>query len=152
MASISVTINNPIKPGDVIIDSTTAFSVQADSSISTLCPSCAFAAPEDVIGGQTIEVRLQPNSTPPAAAELVLKQGAISGSINVVNETSFTLQSDSSLLQGVDIQVMTDSSTVLEGFSGSFAAQQKVIVRGFLFKGSGPGTAVLIAKHVELAQ
>jgi len=154
MASISVTVNNSAAPGDAVVDSSTVFSVQvADNNIATTCLQCSFASLADMIPGQTIEVRRRPNSNPPAAAQIVLKQGSISGTITSAGATSFTLQASDTLLQNVTIQVLTDSSTVLEGFSGAaFAAQQKVVVRGFLYKGSSPGTAILVARQVELVQ
>jgi hypothetical protein len=154
MASISITVNNSAAPGDAVVDSSTVFSVQvADNNIATTCVQCSFALLADMIPGQTIEVRRRPNSNPPTAAQIVLKQGSVSGTITSAGATSFTLQASNTLLQNVTIQVLTDSSTVLEGFSSAaFAAQQKVVVRGFLYKGGSPGTAILVARQVELIQ
>jgi hypothetical protein len=154
MASISVTVDNSPAPGDAIVDSNTKFSVQAvDNDANTLCPQCSFASIVDLIPGQTIEVRRQAGSNPPVAAELVLKQGSISGAIATAGSGSFTMQANATLLKNLTIQVVTDSSTVLEGFpSTGFAAQQKVVVRGFLYKGSTAGSAILVAKQVELLQ
>ncbi len=152
MASISVTVSNTAAPGDAVVDSSTIFSVQAANNPNgTLCVQCSFASLADMIPGQTIEVRRRPNSNPSAAAQIVLKQGSVNGTITSAGATAFTLQANDTLLQNVTIQVLTDSSTVLEGFSGAaFAAQQKVVVRGFLYKGNSPGTAILVAKQVEL--
>jgi len=154
MSSISVTVNNSPAVGDAVVDSSTVFSVQAvDNASAAMCVQCSFASLADMIPGQTLEVRRRANSNPPAAAQIVLKQGSNGGTILSAGATTFTLQANGTLLQNVTIQVLTDTSTVLEGFSGAaFAAQQKVVVRGFLYKGSAPGTAILVARQVELVQ
>jgi hypothetical protein len=154
MTSIAVIVDSSPAQGDTVVDSTTMFTVEvADNDNNSPCALCRFASASDVIPGQTIEVRRRANSSPAAAAELVLKQGSISGSIASVSGGTFTMQSNNTLLKDVTIQVVTDSSTILEAFSSSgFATQQNVVVRGFLYKGSSAGTAVLVAKQVELVQ
>ena len=137
------------------MDSSTIFSVQVpdNATTGTPCAQCSFASVSDLIPGQTIEIRRRANSNPPSAAEVVLKQGSINGTIVNTSTSSFTMQPNNALLKNVTVQVVTDSSTVLEGFSTSvFASQQKVVVRGFLYKGMNNGTAILVAKHVKLIQ
>jgi len=154
MASISVTVDNSPAPGDAVVDSNTKFAVQAvDKDTNAVCPQCSFASIADLLPGQTIEVEIRANSTPPAAAELLLKQGSYSGTITSASSGTFSMTTSNTLLKNVTIQVLTDTSTVLEGFTSSaFAAQQNIVVRGYLYKGSAAGTAILVAKQVELVQ
>ncbi len=154
MASISVTVDNSPALGDAVVDSSTIFSVQVpNNTTGTPCAQCSFASASDLIPGQTIEIRRRAGSNPPSAAEVVLKQGSISGTIANTSGSSFTMQPNHALLKGITVQVVTDSSTLLEGFPTSgFAAAQKVVVRGFLYKGVNTGTAILVARQVKLVQ
>jgi len=157
-ATVSVTVaNNVTPPGStsgIGVDASTTYSVELKELASMVaCASCWFSTANDVMPGQSLEVRVRAGSNPQVADQIILKQGSIDGTVSSVGSNQFVLTPAAGNLWPANLTVVTSRTvTQFEGFSnGSVAAGQKVSVRGLLFK-STPSGVQLIAGAVQFRQ
>jgi hypothetical protein len=157
-ATLSVTVANSLTPpgtaGGVGVDVNTKYSVELKELASLVsCPTCWFASANDLMAGQTLEIRVRPATNPQIADQVILKQGTVDGTVASVGTNHFVLTPAAGNLWPASVAVVTSSTvTQFVGFassSGPITAGQKVSVRGLLFK-STPSGVQLIAGAVEL--
>ena len=136
------------------MDASTTYSVELKELASMVtCASCWFSTANDVMPGQSLEVRVRAGTNPQVADQIILKQGTIDGTVTSIGTNQFVITSAAGNLWPANLTVVTSSTvTQFEGFStGSVAAGQKVSVRGLLFK-STPSGVQLIAGAVQFRQ
>ena len=159
-ATVSVTVANSLTPpgsaAGVGVDVNTKYSVELKELAPLVsCASCWFSTANDVMPGQALEIRVRPGTNPQVADQVILKQGAVDGTVSSVGTNQFVITPPTGNLWPTTLTVITSSTvTQFQGFasaSGPVQAGQKVSVRGLLFK-STPSGVQLIAGTVELRQ
>jgi YD repeat-containing protein len=155
-ATVSVTVTNvaPTTAMGVGVDASTQFKVELrELAPLVTCPTCWFATAADTMAGQTLEIRVRPATNPAIADQVILKQGAVDGTVASVGTNSFVIVPTAGTVWPASITVTTGSGvTTFSGFAsatGPVTAGQKVSVRGLLFK-STPSGVQLIASYVLL--
>ncbi|HET6935726.1 MAG TPA: hypothetical protein VFI72_12865, partial [Candidatus Angelobacter sp.] len=153
-ATVSITVSNSVTPpgstGGIGVDVNTTYAVELkELAPMVTCASCWFSTANDVMQGQTLEIRVRAGTNPEIADQVILKQGTIDGTVSSVGTNQFVLTPAAGNLWPATVTVVT-SSTVTQ-FTGltNPAVGQKVSVRGLLFK-STPSGVQLIASAVEL--
>lgn len=163
-SSVSVQVSNSVpvasgaKPGTKVaaaIDGATQFRVQANelSGAVAACSACRFESAADLINGQTTEVRLRPGSTSPVAEMVILKQGALDGTVMSVGTNQFVLQLPAGPGPSSVLVLFTPGVTDFDNFAGPTASLQPgqaVAVRGLLFKSGPQGGPTLVSSVVHL--
>jgi hypothetical protein len=163
-SSVSVQVSNSVpvasgaKPGTKVaaaIDGATQFRVQANelSGAVAACSACRFESAADLINGQTTEVRLRPGSTSPVAEMVILKQGALDGTVMSVGTNQFVLQLPAGPGPSSVLVLFTPGVTDFDNFAGPTASLQPgqaVAVRGLLFKSGPQGGPTLVSSMVHL--
>jgi Big-like domain-containing protein/exo-rhamnogalacturonan lyase-like protein len=155
-ATVSVTVSNiaPTTAMGVGVDASTQFKVELrELAPLVTCPTCWFATAADTMAGQTLEIRVRPATNPAIADQVILKQGAVDGTVASVGTNSFVIVPTAGTVWPASITVTTGSGvTTFNGFAsatGPVTAGQKVSVRGLLFK-STPSGVQLVASNVLL--
>jgi hypothetical protein len=163
-ASVSVKVSNSVpissgaKPGTKVvaaIDGATQFRVQAGelSGAVAACSACRFESAADLINGQTTEVRLRSGNASPVADLVILKQGALDGTVMSVSSNQFVLQMPAGPGPSSVLVLFTPGVTEFDNFPGPTAnlePGQAVAVRGLLFKSGPQGGPTLVASIVQL--
>lgn len=156
-ATVTVTVSNSPAPGSVTgvgVDSNTTYVIEPKELAPLVTCSTCFQAATDMIPGQTLELRVRSGSNPAMAAQVILKQGTIDGTVASVSGSSFVLQPATGTVWPASITVVTGSVTQFNSFassSGPVTAGQKVSVRGLLMR-ANPSGVQLIAGSVQLRQ
>jgi len=158
---VTVSNNSPpldLSPGNLVTgetDALTQFRIDArelDAAVAS-CPACQFRSADDLISGQTLEVRLRSSTTPAMAEQIILKQGTINGTVASVGASQFVLQTPSGGVWPSSVRVVvTPNVTRFVNIAGIAALQpgQTVAVRGLLFKAGPQGGPALLVSIVEV--
>lgn len=158
-ATVTVTVaNSTTPPGSatgVGVDASTTYSVELKELAPLVtCASCWFSTSNDVMSGQSLEIRVRPGSNPKVADQVILKQGAMDGTVSSVGTNQFVITPAAGNVWPATVTVTTGSVTIFTGFAsatGPVQVGQKVSARGLLFK-STPSGVQLVAGSVELRQ
>ncbi|MBZ5531483.1 MAG: hypothetical protein LAO20_08625 [Acidobacteriia bacterium] len=156
-SSVTITVANTTTPpgsaAGVGVDVNTKYVVELKELAPLVaCASCWFATANDLIAGQTLEIRVRPATNPAVADQVILKQGTLDGTVSSVGANQFVIAPAAGNLWPATVTVTTGSVTIFSGFAGPTGpvqAGQKVSVRGLLFK-STPSGVQLVASGVEL--
>jgi hypothetical protein len=160
-ASITVHLNNsnptPLAGSKALatIDGLTKFSIQSDELASAIadCSGCRFQGQSDVIPGQSTVVLLRAGSTPPAAEQIVLRQGVLNGTVTGVGNNQFVVQVLGTPGPSSVLVITTSGVTDYQGFpagSSNVKVGQIIATRGLLFKSGPQGGPTILARRVAL--
>jgi hypothetical protein len=160
-ASITVHLNNsnptPLAGSKALaaIDGLTKFSIQSDELASAIadCSGCRFQSQSDVIPGQSTVVLLRAGITPPAAEQIVLRQGVLNGTVTSVGNNQFVVQVLGTPGPSSVLVITTSGVTDYQGFpagSSNVKVGQIIATRGLLFKSGPQGGPTILARRVAL--
>jgi len=153
-ATVSVIVGNiTITAGGVGTDANTKYVVDVGTLSSMIaCSSCWFSKSTDVVAGQTLEIRVRPGTNPAVADQVILKEGALDGTVTSTSTNQFVLQTPAGGIWPASVTVQTGNVTQFLGFAtatGPVQTGQKLSVRGLLFK-STPQGILLVAESIQL--
>jgi len=131
----------------VAVDAQTQFGVDVqDLGVLIGCAQCAFQRAADMIAGQSMEIQLR-SSSRPIADRVVLKQGAVNGTVVSVSGNQFVISTPSGSPWPPSLVVVTGDVTKL---SEEVHTGQQVQVRGLLFKSGAIGSPHIVARTVRV--
>jgi len=136
------------------LDSSTQFSVQSDDLAQAVagCSECRFQSTADLIEGQTTAVVMRSATSPPVADRVILKQGALNGTVISVGVRQFVLQpSGIPELSGV-LVVITPGVTEFVNLPENVEVGETLGVRGLLFRVGPLGGPTLIARRIAVVR